>query len=467
MSDREHRMQVVDKGAFYTTEQLGKTRFFTPEGYLVCVGVPIARTGTQLYQEKELNPPGETILKGDANGIVRVKREESEVFNPETMASAEGKSITIEHPPEFVTPENHKLYEVGHMQHVRRGEGEQSDLLVADWIIKDPIAIKYANEEFPEVSSGYDAGYRQEKDGEASQHTILINHGAMVRRGRAGPRVAIQDHNSTEVIEMAGKNKGVLAAVLAALGHKTEDAAKIVNAVESLETGDAAVHTEDSETLKLLKSMDSRLKGLEDKNATRDAAEAEAKAKDEAEAEEKRKAEDAARAAAAVKDDSETMEETGDTVIEAESAGMVINLGTVYTGDNGEKIDAHREVASRVEIIAPGTKVPTADALKGNKGKALAGVLRQALTAHSTKDAAGAANVKAFLIGRTVDSLSGSHLLGAFNGVAALAAAQNNARQREVAAPTTDAIGLGKMPSIADMNAGAKKFWPAAGGETL
>lgn len=454
---RDARLQIIDKEPFYTTEQLGKSRYFTPEGYLVCVGVPIARTGTQLYGEKELNRPGEdVVIKGDANGIVRVHRSEEEVFRPETIASAEGKSITIEHPPEFVTPENHKFYEVGHMQNVRRGEGIEDDLLVADWVIKDPIAIKYANEDRPEVSAGYDAGYRQEEDGEASQHAIVINHGAMVMRGRAGPRVAIKDSFSHEESEMAGKNKGVLTAVLNAMGFKTEDTAKIVTAVEAVDTTEGApVQTQDSETLTLLKTMDARLKAIEDKRTADAAEEEEAKRK---KAEDEQKVKDAQKA---LDDEMTEMESTGDTLLECDSPKAVINLGTVYTGDSGEKLEPLREIASRVEVLSPGFKMPTADSLKGTKGKVLAGVLRSAITAHQTKDSDGAQTVRTFLMGRTLDSLKGVELIGAFNGMAAMAAATNNTKQRAASAATTDA-GMGRLPSISAMNEASRRAWPSA-----
>jgi hypothetical protein len=192
------RLETIDRASFYTTEQLGKTRSFTPEGYLVCVGVPIARTGTQLYHERELNKPGEpAVLKGDADGVVRVQRTAEEVFRPESIASYEGKPITIEHPPEFVTPANRKTYEVGHMQNVRRGADGDESLLLADLVVKDPQAIAFVNRELPQLSSGYDASYVQDRPGHAVQTQVVANHVALVQRGRAGPRVAIKDSIAT------------------------------------------------------------------------------------------------------------------------------------------------------------------------------------------------------------------------------------------------------------------------------
>ena len=39
---------------YYITESLGEVRKRTPEGYLLCVGVPIARTGEYQYAAEEM-----------------------------------------------------------------------------------------------------------------------------------------------------------------------------------------------------------------------------------------------------------------------------------------------------------------------------------------------------------------------------------------------------------------------------
>jgi len=192
-------VETVDRASnFYTPEKLGRTRRLTPEGYLVCEGVPIARTGTQFYHEKEINRGGEIVVKGDADGVVRVQRTAEEVFRREAVSSFEGKPITIEHPPEFVTPANRKSYEVGHVQNCRRGTDGEEDLLLADLVVKDPHAIVLVNQQLPQLSTGYDANYVQDRPGHAVQTRIIANHVALVQRGRAGSRVAIRDHQSTQ-----------------------------------------------------------------------------------------------------------------------------------------------------------------------------------------------------------------------------------------------------------------------------
>ena len=53
----------------------------TPEDFLICYNVPIARTGVQKYLGKELG------LNDRADEIIKVYRTEEEVFNPKTIAS--------------------------------------------------------------------------------------------------------------------------------------------------------------------------------------------------------------------------------------------------------------------------------------------------------------------------------------------------------------------------------------------
>ena len=158
----------------------------TPEGFLICLDVPIARTGTQEYLGYELG------LQENSNEVFVVNRTEDEVFSPETIASFEGKCVTEDHPPDSVTPENVTAYNSGHAQHIRRGTGEQSDLLVADLFITDPRLIDALRNGLREVSCGYDCEYTEE-NGQIYQRRIRGNHIAVVPSGRAGHRVAIQD----------------------------------------------------------------------------------------------------------------------------------------------------------------------------------------------------------------------------------------------------------------------------------
>jgi hypothetical protein len=181
---------MADKNLrFYTTEKLGKKRELTPEGFLICFDVPIARTGQMIYG------PDETPIKANADGYVRIEREPEEVFRPETIASYAGKPVTNDHPPEDVTPDNWKQYDVGTVLNPRRGTGAEDDLLIADLLIKDPQAIKDVLDGKREVSAGYDADYEETGEGRGRQRNIIANHVALVEEGRCGPRCAIGDRS--------------------------------------------------------------------------------------------------------------------------------------------------------------------------------------------------------------------------------------------------------------------------------
>lgn len=165
----------------------------TPEGFLVCLGVPIARTGWQEYQRSEIG------LDGD--GDIRVFRDPDEVFSPATIASFEGKSVTHPHPPEWVTQYNESAYGRGHAQNVRQGiratrGDDKSDLLLADLVIKDATLISQVKTGLREISCGYDCEYVELQDGKGyTQTQIRGNHVAIVATGRAGERVAIRDQS--------------------------------------------------------------------------------------------------------------------------------------------------------------------------------------------------------------------------------------------------------------------------------
>lgn len=177
---------------WFTVEELGPTRSLTPEGFLLCKNVVLARTGMQLYG------PGETPIDA-IDGQVRIQRDPDEVFHPDAIASAQGKPIVNEHPEDGdgmrldVTPANWRELAIGHVVNPRRGDGADEDFLVGDLLITDQHAIDLIDAGKRELSCGYAADYEETGPGRGRQKNIRINHVALVERGRCGPRCAIGD----------------------------------------------------------------------------------------------------------------------------------------------------------------------------------------------------------------------------------------------------------------------------------
>ena len=205
---------------FYTT-RLGNTRFEMADGSLLCKDVPIARTGAQVYDESELEG-----LIGDEDGEIVVTRDADEVFRPETLASFEGMAFTLGHPKDMVNPGNWKDYAHGHIQNVRRGTGDQSDLMLGDIHIKTAEAIQQVMNGLEQISMGYDADYEQKGPGQARQHSIIGNHCAGVPNGRAGIRCSIGDSSF-----MTTKNQGWFSQLKRAI--KTKDADSLADLVDN------------------------------------------------------------------------------------------------------------------------------------------------------------------------------------------------------------------------------------------
>ena len=173
-----------------------------PEGYLICLNVPVARTGVQEYLPSELG------LTEPDDRLIPVLRPEEEVFSPACVASFEGMPVTDDHPsaPDGVTAENSRYLIRGHAQHVRRGSGAESDLLLADLMITDPVLTEEILAGKREISCGYTYTLCEE-DGKLIQREIRGNHVAVVDTGRAGPRVSIRDQYPKEHFERSSMMK--------------------------------------------------------------------------------------------------------------------------------------------------------------------------------------------------------------------------------------------------------------------
>ena len=126
---------------FYYGSQLSPNLTETPEGFLICLNVPIARTGDMKYTTAELGLNTDSAY----NNTITVTRHESDVFDPAVLASFEDKPVTDGHPPENVNSTNYGTYEKGHIQNVRRGTGDNSNFIIADIHIKDANLITAIN----------------------------------------------------------------------------------------------------------------------------------------------------------------------------------------------------------------------------------------------------------------------------------------------------------------------------------
>lgn len=393
---------------FFTTGQIGAKRSLTPEGFLVCHDVPIARVGQQVYSAYEV--PVEPNMVGE----IFIDRTAEEVFREETVASFNGKPVTIDHPAEFVSPNNWRALSAGVTMNARAGAGIDGDVILADLLLTDREAIRLVTEDdIREVSAGYEADYEQIEPGRGVQRNIIANHVALVAMGRCGSRCAIGDTDMAKKthwmdrIRAAFKSKDEASMEEALKEAKTGDADEDEDEEKPAKTGDAAAAFD--AIMKRLDTMDARITTL----ATRDADEEKAKAEDEDDEDEK---------------------------------------------DDGKTRDAamarFRETLSRAEILAPGLRVATADAKASARtiDAAICQCQRKALsTAYATD--AGKSAIDPFLGGAeaTFDAMGAAELSTLFIGASEIVRNRNN---------TIRAVA--KDTRTTDVNTRNAEFWGRA-----
>lgn len=163
---------------------------YTNDGYMTAVP-RVARTGIQLYRGRELGKPDVPV--------VRIYRDENEVFNKDSLATFVGKPFTDDHPPQMVDAANWKKYSVG-------VTGE--DVLRDGQFIRVPMALMDAKA-IGKVKAGkvqLSVGYGCEidwtpgttSDGQAydgKQVGIVVNHVAIVDAARGGKALSIGDES--------------------------------------------------------------------------------------------------------------------------------------------------------------------------------------------------------------------------------------------------------------------------------
>lgn len=426
---------TVDRSNFYTTGQIGRTRETTPEGYLLCRDVPLARIGKLLYAD------GEVPVTADNSGLIIIERGEDVLFDPRTIASFEGKPVTNDHPKGWVTPENWKKLSNGTAHDVRRGEDEDSDCLVADLLITDKDMIDAVMKGKVEISLGYDADYTEISVGKGIQTNIFGNHIALVKKGRCGSRCKIGDSfmpkQSKGWLESLRKAKRTIDEALEKAKSTDEEDVETEDDDEDDDgkTTDAAINRELLKTLKTVQTtvqtFDERLSNLE-KKKTKDS---ESETEDDDEEDGKGK-------------------ETEDDILEAQQAQKLSEQGIQnHTGDSLQ------EVLSRAEVLVPGFKMPTFDS--ANNGPAVLNTKRNVLKqAYATED--GQKALKPF-VGATpnFDTMPAYTVDAAFIGASELIKQQNNAAGVRSGISTRD---FGRAPlTPAEINKRNREHWANKG----
>ena len=402
---------------FYTTESLGLHQQLTPEGYLAVKDVPIARTGTMFYAAGE-------VPVSSVDGIIRIQRAAEDVFSPNTIASFEGKPVTIDHPNDDVNPGNWSELAKGLVTNVRRGAGLDDDCLVADLLITDAAAIELVKSGLREVSCGYDADYEEIQPGEGRQHNILGNHLALVEKGRCGPRCAIGD--SMKKIKLLDKLRAAWKArdekafeETLAETETTNDDAESKKDDDKKKDDEKETHDALSKVLDAIKALDSRMSALETKDK---------KSKD---------------------DEVESAEE--------EDADSKKDDGAA-TADSAELASAAQDTLARAEVLAPGLHMPTVDAKEPGKFRdALCGLKRKALT--QAFEGKYRDSIALFGNPEPFKTMTCDAIAHAFVGASEIVRRENNASSAQI--NTFDAGTNAKKvaTAIGDINRRNAEFW--------
>jgi hypothetical protein len=422
---------------FYEDVRLGTKQSVTPEGFLICHDVPVARTGAMRYLAAEVDDP-EHPIAGDAEGIVVAERTPEEVFRTETIASFEGKPITIDHPDELVGPDNWGAVARGHMQNVRRGEGAQDDLLLADLLITHRDGIDAVRKGLREVSCGYEATYDQVTPGRAIQRGILGNHLALVARGRCGPRCAIGDSHkeaTTMTIPVTKTNDGK--AAKKTMSDRLKGLAAFFDADESDEDEDK--------------------KDKKDKDDKKETTDAIAKAVTAAV---KDAMDPVMKAIKSLDEDMEELKKSktdddGEDLTDPKTAES--NPDATGEGWTGDSLDA---TLQRAEILAPGGPRFTADGKAKKVGDAVCSCQRAALKRASTADATKDA-IAPLLAGIDLDKATYDTLRPLFVAATEIVKTRNAPRVQGMTNDSASMGTSGKPVTVADAQKLNNDFWAA------
>jgi uncharacterized protein len=415
---------------------------------------------------------GETPIEPGPDGRVKIHRTPEEVFRKETIASANAKPLTDEHPDNEsreVNPDNWNDLAMGVVFDARRGEGVEDDLLLASILVTNRDAIEEVLSGKRELSCGYEADYIQTAPGEGFQRNILINHVALVESGRCGARCAIGDRDPGGANKMKWIDK-LTKELKAKLG--ITDEAKLKEVLSTIPEKALTFDDDEGEGTESGTHMHVHVGGGSGEGGSR------SKWTDEKLDEEfgktnKMVTDNHSAVMKALDDlgkkfsgDAETNEK------DKEIEGELKEEAPGGTGDDDRKptrdskflAEVFQDTISLAEIIAPGIHVPTFDAASKARDTyaSICGLRKRALGFGLNEPATNAMILKANG-GRevTVDSLNQMRCPAAkvlFNAVAAMKKEANNSVRTETSTARTGDKDA-RVRSIADINKRNTEAW--------
>lgn len=156
-------------------------RTFKDNGSMVAP-CTIARVGIMDYRAKDCNG---LFNDRDPESIVKVATLEEDLFDPESLESYRSAPVTINHPKDWVTPENTKELQKGNLDAIPYPDGENLAGLI---VINDAEALKLVGEGVSQLSSSHKCVLKLAEAGlpyDAYKTKIRANHIAIVPSGRA------------------------------------------------------------------------------------------------------------------------------------------------------------------------------------------------------------------------------------------------------------------------------------------
>lgn len=436
----------------------------TPEGYLICHDVPLARTGEQIYLAHEL--PG-IPAKG---GFVVAVRDEDEVFSPEAIESFRGKAFTDDHPDEDVTSKNWRALMKGTVMNPRRGEGVLNHVLLGDIIVYDQATIAKIKSGKREVSNGYDADYEIIEPGRARQIRIRGNHVSLVDEGRCGPTCAIRDRKI-----VMSKKPSWTDRLFKALRSKDEaEREELLRAAEAEmpADGDDKSHEGDGHHITL------NLNGLPEKDKPDEKPRTESTVDEEGDTEtaentdmdEDKVKELIVEAVAPITESMASLKEAIEALTPklVETQEQVAEIADAIDDMADPEDMATQDAIARAAILSPNLARPTTDAKPGSKphrdamGSFKRDALRAALTTDSGRAAVGA------VLGHTqphrIAAMSPAEVNVAFRAASQMMLDHNAARTVDTLTSATsgyvrDEKGARRPMTVSDLSANAARFY--------